>query len=227
MKLDLSYNNLTTLSTTSFPEGLTELIVHGNKIKVLPPLPPTLKVLSCYNNQLVNIPPLPDEVTELYCGHNRLTSLPTLPPSLTYLDCGNNQLTSLPPLPSTLTKLNCWNNKLTSLPSLPPSLTTLHCSHNKLLSLPPLPQFTWLSCGENPLPPHYFDGGHLKGISKLRSIIMIDRLRKAYSILVRLISDKAARNIQRMWKRYLLEPYHDPQLGYRVSRYMLYHQHEL
>ena len=171
---------------------------------------------------------LPDGLIELYCHNNPLSSLPSLPTSLRMLCCYENQLTSLPPLPPTLEKLYCSYNELTSLPPLPPTLTHLHCGGNRLTSLPPLPQsLTILYCSGGGLPPHYYKGGLLKSISELRVIIQVDTLKKAFDIVRRLISDRAARNIQRVWKRYWLKPYYDPQLGYPVSRYLLHYQGEL
>ena len=213
MKLDLNYKNIITTQGLSFPDGcfpdgLTELHLVGNMLTSLPSLPPTLTHLYCWSNRLTSLPPLPLTLRVLSCSHNQLTSLPSLPPSLTSLHCSYNQLTSLPPLPPSLTGLYCRNNRLTSLPSLPKSLAVLYCD-------------------DNPFPTHYHENGKLKSNEELIIIIKVDRLMKARAILSRLIIDRLARNIQRCWKRYWLEPYHDPQLGYPVSRYLLHYQHEL
>ena len=228
MTLNLSNQNLTTLEGFIFPNGLEKLHCGRNRLTSLPSLPLSLIKLTCFDNQLTDLPPLPPSLTRLGCASNQLSSLPPLPPSLITLYCSGNRLTSLPPLPPPLTKLYCSRNNLTSLPPLPPSLCELYCATNKLTSLPPLPPtLSELYCPGNNFPPHYYDNGQMKSIEELRDIILVDRLRRACSIVHRLVADRAARNIQRVWKRYWLEPYHNTQLGYPVSRYLLHYQHQL
>ena len=208
MRVDLKYKNLKSLEGIHLPDGLTTLNLNGNLLTSLPPLPPTL--------------------THLHCSRNKLTSLPSLPPSLEVLDCGGNQLISLPPLPPSLIELDCGSNRLINLPPLPPSLTNLICYCNRLTSLPPLPRsLTKLYWIGNPLALHYCEKGELKTIEELRVIIQVDRWRRALFIVSRMIRDRSARNIQRVWRRYWLVPYFDPQLGYMVSRYLLHYKHEL
>ena len=232
MTLNLSNQNLTTLEGYVFPEGITFLDISYNRLTSLPPLPPTLIKLCCTDNQLTNLPSLPPSLKELYCFSNQLTSLPSLPDSLIELYCSRNQLTNLPPLPPTLIKLYCGWNKLTSLPPLSygtvSSLTHLGCSGNQLTSIPPLPaSLIEFYCNNDGLPSSYYYNGLMKPIEEVRMIILIDRLRRGCAMVSRLVSDKAARNIQRVWKRYWLEPYQDVELGYRVSRYLLHYQHQL
>ena len=167
----------------------------------------------------------PDGLTKLNVSFNELTSLPPLPLTLTVLSCTYNQLTSLPPLPGSLKELYCCVNQLDSLPLLPPTLTRLYCSHNRLTNLPPLPQsLTNLICGDNRFSSNYYNGVNRRCIESLRLIIRVDRLRKAHTILSQLVGDAAARNIQRVWRRYWMEPYHDSQLGHPVSRYLLHYK---
>ena len=248
MKLNLSNRNLTSLDGIPLPDGLKELDVSGNRwLTSLPPLPPTLTMLDCGYNDLTSLPPLPPSLTALYCQSNRLSSLPPLPPTLVLLYCHCNQLTNLPPLPSSVTVLSCYSNQLDSLPplsmigwlychcnqltslqSLPPRLDALYCQANRLTKLPPLPpSLTKLYCFSNQLPDHYYCDDGQKPINELRIIIRMDRWREGLSIVSRLMAERAARNIQRVWKRYWLEPYHDAQMGYPVSRYLLHYQHEL
>ena len=228
MKIDICYRNLTSLDGIPLPEGLTELCCGGNRLTSLPPLPSTLTKLYCENNQLRELPPLPSSLVLLHCGSNQLSSLPSLPPSLTHLNCPYSKLDSLPPLPPTLTNLYCWGNQLTRLPPLPQSLTKLWCGDNQLTSLPPLPSpLTELFGDRNKFPPRYIDKCQLKPTKELRLIIRLDRLRVARSILERPVGNQAARNIQRVWKRYWWKPYFDEGLGYEVSRYMISHRSRL
>ena len=208
MELDLSYKDLSSVDGTVFPDGLEKLYLSGNRLTSLPPLPQSIKIL--------------------YCDENQLTSLPPLPPSLKVLRCETNRLTSLPPLPQSLIRLFCSDNLLTSLPPLPPSLKELYCVLNQLTDLPPLPHsLTRLYCPGNQLPDHYLLDGRHKSIRELNVIILFDRWKRALSIVRRMILDRQVRKIQRIWKRYWLEPYHDPQLGYRVSRYLLHYRDTL
>ena len=204
MELNLSHRNLTSLDGIPLPDGLTMLNLNFNSLTSLPLLPSSLKSLYCWENQLISLPPLPESLNRLYCGHNRLTSLPPLPPSLDLLDCSENELTSLPPLPRDLRVLGCGGNRLTGLPTLPKSLA-------------------WLNCNDNKLPDCY----STYRIKEVRVLIRIDRLRKARSILSMTVGNTAARNIQRCWKRYWLEPYYDQRLGHPVSRYMIHYREKL
>lgn len=83
--------------------------------------------IDCSCMKLRAIPALPKTVRVLYCTRNRLTALPAMP-NVQVLHCSHNQLSTLPKLPL-LHKLVCWNNQLSTLPELP-LLHTLYCWDN-------------------------------------------------------------------------------------------------
>ena len=252
MKLYLNYRGLTVLNKSDLPEGLTEFDCTGNMLTSLPELPSTLTHLNCTNNRLTCLPELPTKLThlwcgynqlddlpelpssliKLFCGYNRLTSLRCLPLSLEALACGDNKLTSLPELPPSLQSLYCESNQLTELPNLPPELKDLGCYYNELSELPTLPLLHTLYANGNPFPVEYYRDGNtvicrLKSTGEINSINKVKKLLSAREILLRLVGDRSARNIQRWWKRYWWCPYLDERLNYQVSRYMLHYQRAL
>ena len=87
--------------------GLGKIDCSGMKLRKIPALPKTVKVLYCIDNRLTSLPAMPN-VQVLHCSHNQLSALPKLP-LLHKLVCWNNQLSTLPELPL-LHTLYCWDN---------------------------------------------------------------------------------------------------------------------
>ncbi|EAU0920233.1 hypothetical protein BCN42_22645, partial [Salmonella enterica] len=94
------------------------LLVAGNQLTSLPPLPAGLQVLSVSDNQLTSLPLLPAGLELLTLDRNpQLVRLPPLPEGLQTLSVdANPQLARLPALPSGLQRLYARNNQLTRLP---------------------------------------------------------------------------------------------------------------
>lgn len=135
------------------PPTLDTLICGSNLLDSLPySLPPTLRFLKCYNNPLHQLPVLPNALTYLECYSDSLKNLPALTPALYFLNCGFNSLDSIPTLPGTLQILYCNSDSLYVLPALPNSLVSLDCGNNFLTSLPSLPSsLQGLECSNNAL----------------------------------------------------------------------------
>jgi Leucine-rich repeat (LRR) protein len=132
-------------------ETITKLDLSYNQLTTLPPLPRGLLKLWCHYNQLTTLPPLPQGLLEVWCSSNQLVTLPLLPRGLLKLWCPHNQLTTLPPLPQGLLVLWCAYNQLMTLPPLPQGLLVLWCAYNQLMTLPPLPQgLLEMGCDSNP-----------------------------------------------------------------------------
>jgi Leucine-rich repeat (LRR) protein len=137
--LDLS--NLGITNIPYLPNDLEELYCGNNKLKSLPPLPPTLKRLDCSGNKkLKQMPELPPALYILKCDYCSLEELPHLPNTLTEISVSNNKLKTLPPLPHSLLSIHMDCNELLTLPPLPPKLLIINCSNNKLKKLPTLPK---------------------------------------------------------------------------------------
>ena len=107
------------------------LIISDANAVTLPPLPATLRRLTCRDcSGLLSLPALLSSLKRLSCqGCPGLVSLPTLPAALTRLSCGYwPWLTCLPTLPAGLTQLYCCSCPgLTCMPALPAALTALDC----------------------------------------------------------------------------------------------------
>lgn len=149
--LNVKHNRLKTLP--ALPASLKVLDCACNKLTELPKLPETLEYIDCSCNSITQFPQeLPAHLETLKCDHNQLTLLPELPSQLKTLECASNYLSVLPALPATLEKINCQVNELTVLPPLPLSLTELNCRYNLLQRLPPLPNgLMFLGCVDNRL----------------------------------------------------------------------------
>jgi Leucine-rich repeat (LRR) protein len=158
---------------------------------------------------------LPDSLKYFACSNNRLTSFEglILPDSVIDFDCSNNGLTSFEgfTLPHHLLSFNCSNNSLTSLEGLilPDSLVDFDCSNNQLTS------------------EYYNDNGRIKSMNEINEISYKWRVNKASNIINNMIKDKKAREIQNLWKNYWLTPTKIQGYDYPVSRYMIYHKHDL
>ena len=151
-ELDLYNLGISDLTGIQGFTNLAGLICDNNNLTSLPPLPNTLKTLSCSVNPLGVLPSNLPDLTALYCGGDGLSSLPPLPESLQDLVCDYNQLTELPILPSSLLSIACRGNQLTHLPLLPPTLQFIYCDNNSLINLPQLPSsLTTLYCLHNSL----------------------------------------------------------------------------
>jgi len=149
--LTIDTSGLTSLPP--LPHSLKRLSCHGNhNLMSLPELPPNLEELDVNNNDLKSLPELPATLKILNCGENRLKELPELPPSLIILNCRHNLIRVLPRLPSRLLSLHCQQNRIEWMQPLPSGLRELNCNQNWLDSLPALPQrLDTLVCYDNRL----------------------------------------------------------------------------
>ena len=123
-RLNLSYNQLETLPGDVVNTALDWLDLRANKVRALPRLPSSLKVLDLSGNQISSVWSV--------LAQSDL-------PQLTSLDLSENPLVSLPGLPSlpSLASLRLANTGLSSVPSsalarLGVSLHHLDLSHNLL-----------------------------------------------------------------------------------------------
>ena len=227
---------LDTLEGQVYPPGITSLNVSHNRLTQLSNLPAELIHLYCDHNRLTSIPRLPDTLQLLDVSHNQLTELSNLPASLKILDFGNNQIHCLTGLPQ-LILLSCRNNLITRLTGLPDTIEYVICNGNRISSaddlLVDLRKHYYKVWFENyPLVIRYYDNPmpdkyRAWGTSSLLLVDRGERVWKARSILMRLLSQRAAFNIQRVWRNYWLKPYFDPDRNHWVSRYMLAHRDEL
>jgi Leucine-rich repeat (LRR) protein len=150
-RLNLIYNQLTTLPETIGLTALENLNLQNNKLELLPETIgklTALKELYLQNNQLTTLPETIGELAalvRLLLENNQLTTLPESIGKLTALEwlyLQNNQLITLPETTGKLTTLE-WlelqNNQLTTLPESIGKLTTLewlHLESNQLTTLP-------------------------------------------------------------------------------------------
>jgi len=126
------------------------------KLRGLPTLPSTLRILDCRDCIFTSLPTLPDNLFHLHCigcklleylpelPHSlmrlgvedmpSLSVLPTLPEGLRILVCASTPIKEFPTLPNSLNYLRCENSLITSL-NLPPNLETLACTLTPLKSL--------------------------------------------------------------------------------------------
>ena len=126
------------------------LNVSGNKIKMLPALPPHLTTLEASRNVGIDLGPLPESLEILSVEATELRELPVLPPNLIYLQATRCRLKFLSTLPNSLNTLILNHNDLRALPEiLPMELAKLHIASNpRLTVLPELPyKLMWLNIG--------------------------------------------------------------------------------
>ncbi|XP_076278616.1 leucine-rich repeat-containing protein 40 isoform X1 [Lasioglossum baleicum] len=160
LKLDLSRNSLTTISSNI--ECLSELIsllLHNNMIEDLPPEIGTLSkliVLNLSNNKIKKLPPefyKLHYLVDLFLKNNCLTELdPAFGDlvMLSYLDLSYNSLSKLPVGMGYLVRLIVLDISHNKLKELPRDLTSmrdlrkLDASHNELEGLPPLSELRML-----------------------------------------------------------------------------------
>ncbi|KAH9088678.1 hypothetical protein LEN26_019410 [Aphanomyces euteiches] len=145
VSLELTNNSIASLAGTSFPSGLSNLIVDQNKLVDISNISaPALTSLSVKSNQLVAIPPLNlPKLISLSMDNNSITSLQniTWPVSsnITALSFAGNNITELTPsvnLPASLVTLNLQNNALSRvlLTTLPATLQVLCLGGNANLT---------------------------------------------------------------------------------------------
>jgi len=138
IELDISNNPLVTLFLNT---GLKYLLCNRTTLRALPPLPSTLEVLGSFSNpSLSDLPPLPPSLRYLSCSNCSITGLPELPETLETLACDYNSLSVLPSLPPNLKHLNAAHNRLLTLPPIPASCVKLEVAFNRLTELPDLPE---------------------------------------------------------------------------------------
>ena len=143
---------------------LHTLVVGGNRLATLPPLPLSLKSLIVGANPLTSLSALPSSLRSLYVSNGKLTALDlsgcenleeirVLQTQLESLDfsgcvklrvvcaCGNMKLTSIANIEHLpLRELTVASNTLVALPVLPPTLEVLDVSDNRVAERPmPLP----------------------------------------------------------------------------------------
>ena len=141
-KLDVSWNNLTSLPALQALTSLQELDASWNQLTDLPDLQAltSLQRLDVSNNKLTSLPALQalSSLQKLHVYRNKLTSLPPLQDlvSLQELNVSENPLTDMPPLPPSLLRLGAACCRLIRLPHLPALLSELDVSSNRLTSLP-------------------------------------------------------------------------------------------
>jgi Leucine-rich repeat (LRR) protein len=118
--LDLSYNQISNISTL--------------------PILPNLTILNLNYNQISDISTLPilSNITKLYLGGNQISDISSLPvlPKLNILSLHDNQISDISTLP-VLPKLNILsldNNQISDISTLPvlPNLTILYLSGNQI-----------------------------------------------------------------------------------------------
>lgn len=99
VELCVPFNNLDELPELAHLVNLEMLSVYANFLRELPPLPPSIKLISCARNLLRTLPPLPRNLETLVASRNRLVSLP---PSerLEVLHVDDNPLLEMPYYPS-------------------------------------------------------------------------------------------------------------------------------
>lgn len=168
-EVDVTEVNLVNHGITDLPARITAfqittLNLSGNKLTMLPELPPTLRVLFLMGNQFSEIPSsvcaLPN-IFMLSFKNNALVSIPDdLPRSIGWLILTGNKISSLPNNFGDLVHLRkCMlaNNLLRELPVSMvccQALELLRLSNNQLSSIPDwlfeLPKLAWLSLGDNP-----------------------------------------------------------------------------
>jgi Leucine-rich repeat (LRR) protein len=116
--LNVSGKNISDLTGIRGFTSLQSLFCFNNRLATLPPLPSTLRELSCFDNQLTSLS-LPSGLTSLYCYDNPISNLPNpLPSGLQVLNCVRSLYTRLPTLPSTMTRLLLSPAIITCLPNI-------------------------------------------------------------------------------------------------------------
>lgn len=154
-KIDLSYNCITLLSLTHFPQNLRilkcnhsyisgainstivprniqELHIDYTKISSFDGNDfPNLIILSICNNSLKHFafPPNIQQINIISC---KLEHIPSLPESLIYFNCSNNELRSLNNFPEKLTHVDCSNNQIEYLPDVGHHIQYFVCNNNML-----------------------------------------------------------------------------------------------
>ena len=134
---ELAVNKLlaTTFNKINEYGALTGLHIKPSKmhtpITSLPPLPKSLKHLSCVQSNITSLPELPEGLEELGCSPS-MTALPKLPSRLRYLSCNQMPIFTLPELPEGLTFLDITHTYIKSLPELPKNLENFFCQKTPL-----------------------------------------------------------------------------------------------
>lgn len=151
----LSNSNISDLSGLQYFSATYKIDVSWNNVTSLPTISSSspIRYLYAFNNQLTSLPNLSGltSLIELQVQNNKLTSLPALNSlaSLNTLIATNNLLTSLPAI-NNLTNLKILNiginPSLGSLPNLAPNwgLIELHCHQTGISTIPGLASLTQL-----------------------------------------------------------------------------------
>jgi Leucine-rich repeat (LRR) protein len=179
-QLDLTNNNISTLSSIKYLIHLETFKISFNKLNLInhPMISHNLKHLEANNcklssnnllNLIINLENLKilkvcnNNISNLNlsyffnlkilnCNYNRLSKLDDLPTQLEILKCVKNNITVLDNLPSNLYYLNCSYNKITNLDNLPSGLEILECRDNLIFELNFLPQsIQKLDISNNPI----------------------------------------------------------------------------
>lgn len=111
--------NANRIETIEFTENLIHVELNLNLIESIPSFPLGLNYFTAAGNKIKVLPELPSTLRKLYINFNDLSTMPSLPEAMSDLDCSGNKLTKLPYIPGTIDTLYCTNNFLRSLPEIP------------------------------------------------------------------------------------------------------------
>lgn len=168
-------------------------------------LPLTLKSLTICRSELTILEGLPDGLLHINLAYNKLTEISqhSLSRNLTHIILNNNSIKKIhySALPKTLRYLDVHANKLTRLPRLPENMREITYHNNKL-------------------PRKY---GKHKTVCQLRPIIEAALFNDGIKIMKNLQLQFNIMSLQRRWRKYWYQPYHDNKYPFLVSRYMLKH----
>lgn len=141
-RMDLSYNQLTSLVPLIGLTNLTELNASHNLIATLPVPIPNVAQLDLSHNLLTSLPVLASltNLTDLNLSHNQIANLPVPLPNPARFDVSHNQLKTLPNLIglTNLTDFDVSHNQIALLPTPLPKPVRFDASHNLLTDLPSL-----------------------------------------------------------------------------------------
>lgn len=143
--LEISFNQIDSLTYMPEHNKLISLDVSGNPIKELYGLKPGITKLIANECLLENTWDIPSSVIVLHLNHNPIKKLEDLPSELSELHVNHCKLVSLDNLPKSLTNLHAQHNYITEFSAFKDfdnafsDLISFDCSHNPIESLEFIP----------------------------------------------------------------------------------------
>lgn len=144
MKLDISFQNIHSLTQVYIPDYVTELDCSWNHLTTLRGCPSNIIKIDCESNNITSFDGCPPNVIQINCQDNMLTSLRGCPDSVKILDCSWNDIESMKFCPANISKISFFGDAIKSLEYCPNKAesctflsnnTKLHWQHNEILAV--------------------------------------------------------------------------------------------